>query len=202
MEMKNKIFIGSLFLSLFVSVGCVPYSYETVSSEVIGIRTDAEGKIYEKIVRYDKKLNFIALIGHDGFFRPGCINYSRYSAFTEDVEYPLNILEYFPQLRYSCIKEAVPIPGSDRWITCEYDILDINEVEITLTVFSAQKGKIFSHTFERVIRHPPRDTKVLFGYFIEYEDDLSTLSIHEVNGISQIDTLTGEVSKISMDSHN
>ena len=64
----NKIIICVLFLSLFLFSGCIPYGYETESQKIIGKRSDANGKICEQIVRYNKKLKFIGIIGHDGFF--------------------------------------------------------------------------------------------------------------------------------------
>ena len=200
--MKNKFLTALLLLMFILSGGCFPYSYETVSSDIIGMRKDNSGKICEKIIRYDKKLNFIALMGHDGFFRPGYFNYSRYSAFSENMQYPIHALETFPQLRYSCIKEAVPIPDSDLWITHEYKIRDINEVEVTLTIFSIKKGKIFRHIFERVKRTPPLNSKILFGYYIEYKENFRCLTVHETNRISQIDTLTGKISVLFIDNEN
>ena len=145
--MINRIIIFFLFLSLFLFSGCIPYGYETESQTIIGKRSDANGKICEQIVRYNKKLKFIGIIGHDGFFSPGYVCYSRYSALTGELEYTIWALEHFPQLRWSRIEDAVPIPNSDRWITCEYKIQDINEVQVTLTIFSIKKGKIFRDTF-------------------------------------------------------
>ena len=182
-----------IFLFLIIFCGCIPYGYETVSQKIIGERLDAGGKLIEKIVRYDKKLKFIGIIGHDGIFRPGYVCYSRYSAFADNLEYPIDALEHFPQLQWSDIKEAVPVPGSDRWITYEYKVRDINEVEVTLTIFSVKKGKIFRHKFERVKRNPPSDMKTLFGFYMESAKDLSYLAVHEIDKISRVDTLTGEI---------
>ena len=189
----NKIIICVLFLSLFLFSGCIPYGYETESQKIIGKRSDANGKICEQIVRYNKKLKFIGIIGHDGFFSPGYVWYSRYSALTGESEYTIWALEHFPQLRWSRIEEAVPIPNSDRWITCEYKIQDINEVQVTLTIFSIKKGKIFHNTFEHVMRVPPHNTKTLFGFYIEPDANLNYLTLHEADRVFQINTLTGAI---------
>ena len=77
----------SALIALFCS-GCilVPYSYETVSQEVIGARADSNGKVYEQIIRYDKKLNFFVLgFSPDAKF-VGHFGYSRYAAVAEDSE--------------------------------------------------------------------------------------------------------------------
>ena len=189
----NKIIICVLFLSLFLFSGCIPYGYETESQKIIGKRSDANGKICEQIIRYNKKLKFIGIIGHDGFFSPGYVCYSRYSALTGESEYTIWALEHFPQLRWSRIEEAVPIPNSDRWITCEYKIQDINEVQVTLTIFSIKKGKIFRDTFSHVTRTPPRKAKTLFGFYIEYDKNLNHLTVHESDGVFQINTITGAI---------
>ena len=189
----NKIIICVLFLSLFLFSGCIPYGYETESQKIIGKRSDANGKICEQIIRYNKKLKFIGIIGHDGFFSPGYVWYSRYSALTGESEYTIWALEHFPQLRWSRIEEAVPIPNSDRWITCEYKIQDINEVQVTLTIFSIKKGKIFRDTFSHVTRTPPRKAKTLFGFYIEYDKNLNHLTVHESDGVFQINTITGAI---------
>ena len=189
----NKIIICVLFLSLFLFSGCIPYGYETESQTIIGKRSDANGKICEQIVRYNKKLKFIGIIGHDGFFSPGYVWYSRYSALTGESEYTIWALEHFPQLRWSRIEEAVPIPNSDRWITCEYEIQDINEVQVTLTIFPIKKGKIFRDTFSHVTRTPPRKAKTLFGFYIEYDKNLNHLTVHESDGVFQINTITGAI---------
>lgn len=189
----NKIIICVLFLSLFLFSGCIPYGYETESQKIIGKRSDANGKICEQIVRYNKKLKFIGIIGHDGFFSPGYVWYSRYSALTGESEYTIWALEHFPQLRWSRIEDAVPIPNSDRWITCEYKIQDINEVQVTLTIFSIKKGKIFRDTFSHVTRTPPRKAKTLFGFYIEYDKNLNHLTVHESDGVFQINTITGAI---------
>ncbi len=191
--MINKVIISCLFSSLFLLSGCIPYSYETESQKVIGKRHDANGDICEQIVRYNKKLNFIGIIGHDGFFRPGYICYSRYSALTKTSETPIWSLEHFPQLRWTLIEDAVPIPNSDRWITCESQIQDINEVEVTLTVFSIKKGKIFRDTFRHVTRTPPGNKKTRFVFHIEHDADFNCLTVHKADGIVQIDTLTGAI---------
>ena len=94
--MKNKFLTALLLLMFILSGGCFPYSYETVSSDIIGMRKDNSGKICEKIIRYDKKLNFIALMGHDGFFRPGYFNYSRYSAFQKICNTRFTLWKLFP----------------------------------------------------------------------------------------------------------
>ena len=189
----NKVSICCLLLSLVLFSGCIPYGYETESQTVIGKRFDANGKICEQIVCYNKKLKFIGIIGHDGFLSPGYVCYSRYSALTGESECTIWALEHFPQLRWSSIKEAVPIPDSDRWITCEYKIQDINEVKVTLTIFSIKKGKIFHNTFERVIRTPPRNAKTLFGFYIEHNVNFNKLILHESDRVLQINTLTGAI---------
>ena len=188
----NKVSICCLLLSLVLFSGCIPYGYETESQKVIGKRFDANGKIYEQIIRHNKKLKFIGIIGHDGFFSPGYVCYSRYSALTEKAEYTIRALEHFPQSQWTKIEEAIPIPNSDRWITCEYKIQDIDEVKVTLTIFSIEDGKIFCDTFERVTRVPPNNVKNIFGFYIEHNADLSRLIVHETNKVSQINTFTGE----------
>ena len=95
-------------------------------------------------------------------------------------------------MRWTRIEEAVPIPNSDRWITCEYEIQNINEVEVTLTIFSIEEGKIFRDTFSHVTRTPPRKAKTLFGFYIEYDENLNHLTVHESDRVFQINTLTGE----------
>ena len=85
----NKVSICCLLLSLVLFSGCIPYGYETESQTVIGKRFDANGKICEQIVRYNKKLKFIGIIGHDGFLSPGYVCYSRYSALTGESEYTI-----------------------------------------------------------------------------------------------------------------
>jgi hypothetical protein len=182
-----------LFSALLFFCGCIPYGYETVSKEVIGVRKNAEGKVCEKIVRYDKRLNFIGIIGHDGFFRPGYFCYSRYSAFVRNEEHAITALEYFPELKWTKITESLPVPNSDIWITCEVKIVDAHTVEVIITIFSIEKGKILRHKFENVKRNPPRNKRTLFGFHIEADADLSVLQIHEHNKILRIHTRSGKI---------
>ncbi len=178
-------------LMLFDS-GCiiVPYCYETASQEVIGVRTDANGKAYEQIIHYDKKLNFFAI----GFPPNGKIvdyfGYSRYVAVTKDSEKAIWSMEHFPSLAWTRVKTAIPIPNSDRWITYEYKTKK-NEVDVTLIIFSIKDGNILRQRFKRVKRYPPR--KTIIGWYIESNVDLSYLRIHETDKISIVNTATGEV---------
>ena len=184
----------SMHLALFCS-GCiiVPYGYETVSQEVIGARTDVNGKVYEQIIRYDKKLNFFVLgFSPDGKF-VGYFGYSRYAAVTKDSETAIWAMEHFPSLAWTNVKKAVPIPNSDRWITHEYKILDANEVDVCLIIFSIKDGTILRQRFERVKRYYPHNTKIILGFYIENNADLSYLRIHETDKISIVNTATGKV---------
>lgn len=184
----------SALIALFCS-GCilVPYSYETVSQEVIGARADSNGKVYEKIVHYDKRLNFFVI----GFPPNGkfvdYFGYSRYAAVAEDSEKAIWAMEHFPSLAWTNVKEAIPIPDSDRWITYEYDILDSDEVDVCLIIFSIQDGKILRQHFERVKRYYPRNAKTICGFYIETNADLSTIRTHETDKISRINTTTGKI---------
>ena len=175
--------------------GCilVPYSYETVSQEVIGARTAANGKVYEQIIRYDKKLNFFVLgFSPDAKF-VGYFGYSRYAAVTKDSEKAIWAMEHFPSLAWTNVKTAVPIPNSDRWITHEYEIRDANEVDVCLIIFSIKDGTILRRRFERVKRCYPRNAKTILWLYIEPNADLSYLRIHETDKISIVNTATGEV---------
>ena len=184
----------SMHLALFLS-GCiiVPYGYETVSQEVIGARADSNGKVYEQIVNYDKKLNFFVIgFSPDAKF-VGYFGYSRYAAITQDSEKTIWAMEHFPSMAWTNVKEAIPIPDSDRWITYEYDILDSDEVDVCLIIFSIQDGKILRQHFERVKRYYPRNAKTICGFYIETNADLSAIRIHETDKISRINTTTGEI---------
>ena len=196
MDSTKKIILLSIsmHLALFCS-GCilVPYGYETVSQEVIGARADSNGKVYEKIVHYDKRLNFF-VIG----FPPDAkfvdyFGYSRYAAITQDSEKAIWAMEHFPSLAWTNVKEAIPIPDSDRWITYEYDICNQDEVDVCLIIFSIKDGKILRRHFERVKRCYPRNAQTIFGFYIETNADLSTIRIHETDKISIVNTATGEV---------
>ena len=184
----------SMLLVLFLS-GCiiVPYSYETVSQEVIGTRADSSGKVYEQIVLYDKRLNFFVVgFPPDGKFA-GYLGYSRYAAITQDSEKTIWAMEHFPSMAWTNVKEAIPIPDSDRWITYEYDIINQDEADVCLIIFSIKDGKILRRHFERVKRCYPRNVKTIFGFYIETNADLSTIRIHETDKISIVNTATGEV---------
>ena len=184
----------SMLLALFCS-GCiiVPYGYETVSQEVIGARTDVNGKVYEQIIRYDKKLNFFVLgFSPDAKF-VGYFGYSRYAAVTKDSEKAIWAMEHFPSLAWTNVKTAVPIPNSDRWITHEYEIRDENEVDVCLIIFSIKDGTILRRRFGRVKRYYPRNAKTILWLYIEPNADLSYLRIHETDKISIVNTATGEV---------
>lgn len=190
--MKAALFKILFSASLFLC-GCIPYGYKTVSKEVIGVRKNAGGNVCEQIVRYDKRLNFIGIIGHDGFFRPGYLCYSRYSAFVQSEEYAITALEHFPELKWTKITEALPVPNSDIWITCEDKIVDAHTVEVILTIFSIEKGKILRHKFENVKRNPPRNKRTCFGFYIEADADLTVLQLHEHDKIFRINTLSGKI---------
>ena len=96
-------------------------------------------------------------------------------------------------MAWTNVKEAIPIPNSDRWITYEYDILDSDEVDVCLIIFSIQDGKILRQHFERVKRYYPRNAKTICGFYIETNADLSAIRIHETDKISRINTTTGEI---------
>ena len=183
----------SALIALFCS-GCilVPYSYETVSQEVIGARADSNGKVYEQIICYDKKLNFFVIgFSPDAKF-VSYFGYSRYAAVTKDSEKAIWAMEHFPSLAWTNVKEAIPIPDSDRWITYEYD-LDSDEVDVCLIIFSIKDGKILRRHFERVKRCYPRNAQTICGFYIETTADLSAIRIHETDKISRINTTTGEI---------
>ena len=185
--------VGAM-LMLFCS-GCilVPYSYETVSQEVIGARADSNGKVYEQIVHYNKRLNFFVIgFPPDAKFTGG-FGYSRYAAVTADAHSSIWAMEHFPSLAWTNVKTAIPIPDSDRWITYEYKILNENEVDLTLIIFSIKDGKILRRHFERVKRYYPRNAKTICGFYIETNADLSAIRIHETDKNSRINTTTGEI---------
>ena len=192
---RKTIYAAVLAMFMLFGSGCiiVPYSYETVSQEVIGARTDANGKAYEQIIHYDKKLNFFVI----GFPPNGkfvdYFGYSRYAAVTKDFEKAIWAMEHFPSLAWTNVKTAVPIPNSDRWITREYKIRNENEVDLTLIIFSIKNGKILRRRFERVKRYYPRNAKTILWFYIEPNVDLSYLRIHETDKISIVNTATGEV---------
>ena len=184
-----------LAMFMLLGSGCiiVPYGYETVSQEVIGARTDVNGKVYEQIIRYDKKLNFFVLgFSPDGKFVDDW-KYSRYAAVTKDSEKAIWAMEHFPSLAWTNVKKAVPIPNSDRWITHEYKILNANEVDICLIIFSIKDGTILRQRFERVKRYYPHNTKTILGFYVETNADLSIIRIHETDKISRINTSSGEI---------
>ena len=192
---RKTIYAAVLAMFMLLGSGCilVPYSYETVSQEVIGARTDANGKVYEQIIRYDKKLNFFVLgFSPDAKF-VDYFGYSRYAAVTKDSEKAIWAMEHFPSLAWTNVKTAVPIPNSDRWITREYKIRDANEVDVCLIIFSIKDGTILRRRFERVKRYYPRNAKTILWLYIEPNADLSYLRIHETDKISIVNTSTGEV---------
>ena len=192
---RKTIYAAVVAMLMLLGSGCiiVPYGYETVSQEVIGARADSNGKVYEKIVHYDKRLNFFVI----GFPPNGkfvnYFGYSRYAAVAEDSEKAIWAMEHFPSLAWTRVKRAIPIPNSDRWITYEYKILNENEVDLTLIIFSIKDGKILRRHFERVKRYYPRNVKTICGFYIETNADLSTIRIHETDKISRINTTTGKI---------
>ena len=138
---RKTIYVATVAMLMLFGSGCilVPYSYETVSQEVIGARTDANGKVYEQIIRYDKKLNFFVLGFSPDAKLVGYFGYSRYAAVTKDSEKAIWAMKHFPSLAWTRVKRAIPIPNSDRWITYEYKILNENEVDLTLIIFSIKR---------------------------------------------------------------
>ena len=193
---RKTIYAAVVAMLMLFGSGCciiVPYGYETVSQEVIGARADSNGKVYEQIVHYDKRLNFFVIgFPPDAKF-VGCFGYSRYAAITQDSEKAIWAMEHFPSLAWTRVKRAIPIPNSDRWITYEYKILNENEVDLTLIIFSIKDGKILRRHFERVKRYYPRNVKTICGFYIESNADLSTIRIHETDKISRINTTTGKI---------
>lgn len=192
---RKTIYAAVVAMLMLLGSGCiiVPYGYETVSQEVIGARADSNGNVYEQIVHYDKRLNFFVIgFPPDAKF-VGYFGYSRYAAITQDSEKAIWAMEHFPSLAWTRVKRAIPIPNSDRWITYEYKILNENEVDLTLIIFSIKDGKILRRHFERVKRYYPRNAKTICGFYIETNADLSTIRIHETDKISRINTTTGKI---------
>ena len=110
---RKMIYVVTLAMFVLFGSGCilVPYSYETVSQEVIGARADSNGKVYEQILRYDKKLNFFVIgFSPDAKF-VGYFGYSRYAAITQDSEKAIWAMEHFPSFAWTNVKTAVPIPN-------------------------------------------------------------------------------------------
>lgn len=177
--------------------GCVliPTSTDTASTEVIGKRTDADGRVCEKIIRYDKHLNFQYFgITPEGLYGSHYFSYSRYAAITGEGESPIWAMEHFPSLAWTDVKTAVPIPDSDRWITFERSGCTIDEYDICLIIFSVKEGKILRHRFEHVRRYaPPGVPSVIGGFWIEGRDDLRYLLVHETDKITRVDTVTGDM---------
>ena len=60
---RKTIYAAVVAMLMLLGSGCiiVPYGYETVSQEVIGVRADSNGNVYEQIVHYDKRLNFFVI---------------------------------------------------------------------------------------------------------------------------------------------
>ena len=193
---RKTIYAAVVAMLMLLGSGCciiVPYGYETVSQEVIGVRADSNGNVYEQIVRYDKRLNFFVIgFPPDAKF-VGYFGYSRYAAITQDSEKAIWAMEHFPSLAWTRVECAIPIPNSDRWITYEYDICNQDEVDVCLIIFSIKDGKILRRHFERVKRCYPRNAQTIFGFYIETNADLSTIRIHETDKISIVNTATGEV---------
>ena len=192
---RKTIYAAVVAMLMLLGSGCiiVPYGDETVSQEVIGARADSNGNVYEQIVHYDKRLNFFVIgFPPDAKF-VGYFGYSRYAAITQDSEKAIWAMEHFPSLAWTRVKRAIPIPNSDRWITYEYKILNENEVDLTLIIFSIKDGKILRRHFERVKRYYPRNVKTICGFYIETNADLSTIRIHETDKISRINTTTGKI---------
>ena len=185
--------VGAMLMLLGSGCILVPYSYETVSQEVIGARADSNGKVYEQILRYDKKLNFFVIGFSPDAKLVDYFGYSRYAAVTKDSEKAIWAMEHFPSLAWTNVKTAVPIPNSDRWITHEYKIRDANEVDVCLIIFSIKDGTILRRHFERVKRCYPRNAQTICGFYIETTADLSAIRIHETDKISRINTTTGEI---------
>ena len=185
--------VGAMLMLLGSGCILVPYSYETVSQEVIGARADSNGKVYEQILRYDKKLNFFVIGFSPDAKLVDYFGYSRYAAVTKESEKAIWAMEHFPSLAWTNVKTAVPIPNSDRWITHEYEIRDENEVDVCLIIFSIKDGTILRRRFERVKRYYPRNAKTILWFYIEPNADLSYLRIHETDKMSIVNTATGEV---------
>ena len=180
-----------------VAGGCVliPTGTDTASTEVIGKRTDADGRVNEKIVHYDKRLNYVYFgITPEGLYGSSYFGYSRYAAITGEGESPIWAMEHFPSLAWTDVKTAVPIPDSDRWIIIETSGCTIDEYDICLIVFSVKEGKILRHRVEHVRRYaPPGVPSVIGGFWIEGRDDLRYLLIHETDKITRVDTATGDM---------
>ena len=192
---RKTIYAAVVAMLMLLGSGCiiVPYGYKTVSQEVIGARADSSGKVYEQIVHYDKILKFFVIgLSPDAKF-VGHFGYSRYAAVTANSRSSIWAMEHFPQLRWTEVEVAIPIPDSDRWITYEYDILNPDEADVCLIIFSIKDGKILRQHFERVKRYYPRNVKTICGFYIETNADLSTIRIHETDKISRINTTTGKI---------
>ena len=184
-------------LFIVATNGCVliPTGTDTASTEVIGKRTDADGKVNEKIVHYDKRLNYVYFgITPEGLYGAHYFSYSRYAAITGEGESPIWAMEHFPSLAWTDVKTAVPIPDTDRWITFERSGCTIDEYDICLIIFSVKEGKILRHRFEHVRRHTPPGARSIFGgLWIEGRDDLRYLLVHETDKITRVDTATGDM---------
>ena len=190
-------------LSMLLLSGCImiPVGCDTYSREVIGARADANGKVCEQIVHYNKRLFFIAIgITPRGLVASDYFGYSRYVAMTEKSEKGIWAMEHFPSLAWTRVNFAVPIPDSDRWITTEDKSETADEQDICLVVFSVRKGKIVRHRFKHALRYLPRDAKIVIGGCIEGNADLSILRVHEKDKITRVNTVTGEITTETDDS--
>lgn len=176
--------------------GCIllPGPYETVDVEVIGARADASGKVYEQILHYNKRLNFVAVgLTPEGLVVPSYFGYSRYAAVTADDKWSIWSLEHFPSLAWTQVKWATPIPNSDRWIVDVENACSKDELALHLVVFSVREGKIVSQRFKHVKRYGPKGAMTVGSGYIEGNADLSWLRVHETDKITRVNTATGEM---------
>lgn len=175
--------------------GCVmiPTGCDTASTETIGKRFDAEGRVCERIVHYDKKLNFVYFgLTSEGLWGSSYFGYSRYAAITGNEKRDIRAMEHFPSLAWTRVKTAIPIPDSDRWITFEENECKKHEWDIYLIVFSVRDGKIVRQRFEHVKRYAPKSS-IACWCFIEGNADLGWLRVHETDKITRVNTKTGEL---------
>ncbi len=204
---RSLAFAVCLLILMLAFNGCViiPANVYTYSKEVIGARTDSEGKVCEQIVHYDKRLEFAAIgITPTGLVGKGEFGYSRYAVVTKKSTKSIWAMEHFPSLAWTRVNLAIPIPNSDRWITSEEYGLGTweqmfnsetkkDEKDICLIVFSVKKGKIIRQRFKHVIPYSPRGVKTIIPGYIEGNADRSILRVHETDRITRVNTLTGEI---------
>ena len=110
-----------------------------------------------------------------------------------NAEKPIDAMEHFPSLAHTNVSVALPVPNSDRWITCEEKKCNMNDYDINLIIFSVSEGQILRHRFKRVRRFYRKDRAGIFWLNIEANADLSWLRVYETDKTTRINTATGEM---------